>query len=371
MGSYATYRRHPLRAALGALLAFLLSASVLSFPLMQTPIAYADDDNQQLMEQVRSIRASVDSAQAEYLSATQYAEQISAQYETTQQTLSDLRSQLNNKKGELESLMIDEYKSPIVDTFLSALYGATGLDQVFAQLEYANRIVADRTRTTREVARLAAEAEEKSNELEAKKIASAQATEDAQAAKDVWNSHLDEMRPQIKQLRELYFAQVESTSGYAQLESALAYLEDIETATDAQVALLHAAYNTGYAGSNYCERWIEAVYRNAGISHGNYVGASDNMVANMRYDDLESIPVGALVFGSGTSAPYGHVGICVAAGTGNHDALILDNEGSRSKKAVPLSEWGEWQNAISYKNGRSGLFGWGYPDSITLEPIVY
>lgn len=340
----------------------------LSFP--QYSFAADASNNSEIMQQVKSLRTSIESSQREYLSAVQYAQQLDSQYEVTQKELDDLHKKLEDRKGDLDSIIIDEYKTPIVDTFLNAIVGSGTIEQVFEQIEYANRIAQDRIQTTGDVVTLSKKAEEKREELEIKKGATQQAMLEAEAAKSVWQERLDEMRPQIKKIRSEYFSQVADTTGYAQLDAALTYLEDVDSATDEQIRILQAAYNTGYSGSNYCERWAEAVFRNAGVAHGNFISANSAAQSYVRNTDLNSIPVGALVYGSGTSVPYGHVGICVAAGTGNMDALIIDNEGSRTKTAVPLYEWAEWQTAYSWSFGKSGLYGWGYPDSIVLEPVT-
>lgn len=304
----------------------------------------------------------------------QRTSELQAQSDELSAQLSDIRSRMADKREKLSQLLVQEYKAPTIQSFISAISEAGSLDEALRQFEYANLIAQDRANTIADIRSLTREADESLEEVEMKKAEAARASADAEAAQSSWDEQLSELRPQLKALREQYWVQAEATEGASQLDAALAYLEDIDGVTDVQVALLRSAYRTGYAGADRCESWTERVYRNAGIAIPSYIGAAQDAQANMVSDDLEVIPVGALVFGSGSGSymgsKYGHVGICVASGTGKGDALILDNEGSRTKKAQKLDEWSEWQVSTSWVSGKKGAFGWGYPASIKLDPIT-
>lgn len=348
-------------------------AAVMACALAMPSVALADTTDD-LMNEVKSIRASVDSAKAEYVSATQVSEQNDAQIAELQAQMETLDDDIASKRQKLSDILVREYKAPTSTSFIIALGEASSFDEALKQFEYANKVAEDRAKTIREINYLTEQAQENLEALELKKTESEMSKIEAEAAQSVFNEKLAEMRPQLKDIRDRYLAATANASGSAQLEQALAYLEDVDGTTEAQVALLRSAYRTGYAGADRCESWTEAVYRNAGYSIDRYIGAAQCAAALTKSNDLDTIPVGALVFGSGSGSymgqKYGHVGICVATGTGNDDALILDNEGSRTKTAVPLSEWSEWQVSTSWVSGKQGAFSWGYPDSVELAPAV-
>lgn len=351
---------------------FLLAAAM-AFSIVPAAPALADE-TEDLMSEVRNIRASIDSAKAEYVSATQVSEQIDAQISELQSQMEFLDDDIADKRRKLSDILVREYKAPTATSLIVAIGEASSLDEVLKQFEYANKVAEERAKTLRDIGNLTEQAQENLEALEMKRAESELAKADAEAAQSVFSDKLSEMRPQLKDIRERYLAATAGSSGSAQLEQALAYLEDVDGSTEAQVALLKSAYRTGYAGGDRCEAWAEAVYRNAGYSIGRYIGAAQCAQALTVSDDLDTIPVGALVFGSGSGsymgATYGHVGICVASGTGNGDALVLDNEGSRTKTAVPLDEWSEWQTSTSWVSGKRGAFAWGHPDSVSLTPAA-
>lgn len=347
----------------------------MSIPLAAiTPSQAYADDAESIMAQVNSIKASIDSAKNEYVSATQVSEQIDAQIAEIQAQMENLDTDIDAKRAKLADILVREYKNPTSSSFITAIGEASSLDEALKQFEYANKVTEDRAKTIREIDGLTEQAQEKFEEYGLKKTESELAKSDAEAAQAVFDDMLEEIRPQLQELRSAYLATATDSSGTAQLESAIEYLENIDGATEAQIALLKSAYRTGYAGADRCEAWTESVYRNAGYSISRYIGAAQCAQALTRSTDLDAIPVGALVFGSGSGssmgAKYGHVGICVASGTGNGDALIIDNEGSRTKTAVPLDEWSEWQVSTSWVSGKQGAFAWGYPDSVSLAPVA-
>lgn len=338
----------------------------------QNTVAYAQSA-EDLMEEVRALRSRVDSAKSEYLSATQVVEQLSAQQSELQTQMEQYDGDIAAKRAKLADIVVREYKSPTAASFIQALGEAGSLDEALKQYEYVNKVVEDRARVLREIDELTEAAQENMEALEMKKSEGQSAALAAEAAQAAFNEELVAMKPQLKKIREEYLAAVANSTGNAQLEAAMTYLEDVDGITDVQADLLRSAYRTGYAGGDRCESWTEAVYRNAGYSIDRYIGAAQCAAALTKSNDLDTIPVGALVFGSGSGSymgqRYGHVGICVASGTGNGDALIIDNEGSRTKTAVLLKEWSEWQVSVSWVSGKQGAFAWGYPDSVELSPV--
>ena len=125
--------------------------------------------------------------------------------------------------------------------------------------------------------------------------------------------------------------------------------------TEEQGAIIKSAYSTPYSGSNMCEAWAENVYRNAGIDVPLMASAYAAWSEYGRSDDMDSIPPGSWVYGSGTDVVNNHVGIYVGSG------LVMDNEASKSKTAVKMDRWLSWQTAVGVGTGTSGWFGWGYP----------
>lgn len=335
-------------------------------------ISYAEPTADELISEVSALKASVSASQSEYLSSLQKAAELESQQKALAAEIVEIETSIENKKEKLAQMLVNEYKSPTARSIIVALSEADSLESALRQVEYASLVVESRANTIAEIRHLRDRAQEALEEAEIKREYVVEASDAAKAATSDWGAKLDEIKPKVSALRDKYWSKVATSSGADQLNAALSYLEDVEGLTSTQAELLKSAYSTGYAGADRCESWTEAVYRNAGIKIGQYIGAAQAAQALTKSEDLDVIPVGALVFGSGSGSSmgkkYGHVGICVASGTGKGDALILDNEGSRKKKAVPLDEWSSWQVSTSWVSGKQGAFAWGYPDSIELSP---
>lgn len=332
--------------------------------------AFADEssDPNALMDQVRNVRSQIDESQTKYLSAVQESAQYQAQLDEAQNELTNIQNELADKQAFLGTICKTEYRDPIAKTMLDALLSSTSFGDVIQKIEYANKLMQQRADAAASIAKLESDQLDKMSDIQTKKDASDQAAKEATESENSWKAKLNDMRPQLEQIRSAYLATMNGKAGNSQLESAINYLQDVDGMTDIQQRILRAAYSTPYCGSNYCEKWVMNVYRNAGIQMGMYATAWDDYCALNVSNDVDAAPVGALAYSSGTGIYAGHVGIVVAAGTGNKDALILDNEGSRTMKAVTVKEWESWMRP-SPNNGKNGMFGWGYPRSITIAPV--
>lgn len=108
-----------------------------------------------------------------------------------------------------------------------------------------------------------------------------------------------------------------------------------------------------------CAQWVTGVYIAAGINPPPYGDAIDmwNHYKHTGSTDMNNIPPGAIVCGSGTGymgSIYGHVGIYVGNG------LVAHNVGRHVVE--PLSDWCAWQTANC--QGHVGWIGWVYPPGV-------
>lgn len=136
--------------------------------------------------------------------------------------------------------------------------------------------------------------------------------------------------------------------------------------TDVSQAILDAVNKTPSPGAGLCQKWVDDVYENAGLSLERCNSAYDSYKANGVSTDRDNIPIGAAVYGTGTgnSGPYGHVGIYIG------DGKVVDNVGPIQTQT--LDEWISWQenkpqnsnNVLTDLNGESkhGWLGWGWAD---------
>ena len=141
---------------------------------------------------------------------------------------------------------------------------------------------------------------------------------------------------------------------------------EMDAMTDVSQAILDAINKTPSPGAGLCQKWVDDVYENAGLSLERCNSAYDSYKANGVSTDRDNIPIGAAVYGTGTgnSGPYGHVGIYIG------DGKVVDNVGPIQTQT--LDEWVSWQenkpqnsnNVLTNLNGESthGWLGWGWAD---------
>ena len=117
-----------------------------------------------------------------------------------------------------------------------------------------------------------------------------------------------------------------------------------------------SASGGGYDGS--CERWAEVTWENAtGITRQNQEGAYQAWEQFGVSESRDNIPVGAMVYGSGSGsdgAQWGHVGIYVG------DGMVADQGG-----VTDIDSWVSWQTADCH--GHTGWIGWGWQNNIDLS----
>ncbi len=125
--------------------------------------------------------------------------------------------------------------------------------------------------------------------------------------------------------------------------------------TDISERIIAAAQITPWPGASLCQAWVRAVYANAGLGDVAYPKAVDAYRANVVSTQMDNIPIGAAVYGTGTGAyGAGHVGIYI----GNGQVMDSVSSGIRTQS---LQEWVAWQENYGFMvDGRTGWLGWGW-----------
>ena len=125
--------------------------------------------------------------------------------------------------------------------------------------------------------------------------------------------------------------------------------------TDISERIVAAAQITPWPGASLCQAWVRAVYANAGLGDVAYAKAVDAYRANVVSTEMDSIPIGAAVYGTGTGAyGAGHVGIYI----GNGQVMDSVSSGIRTQS---LEEWVAWQENYGFTvDGKTGWLGWGW-----------
>lgn len=125
--------------------------------------------------------------------------------------------------------------------------------------------------------------------------------------------------------------------------------------TDISERIIAAAKITPWPGASLCQAWVRAVYANAGLGDVAYAKAVDAYRANVVSTEMDNIPIGAAVYGTGTGAyGAGHVGIYIGNGQ------VMDSVGS-GIRTQSLQEWVAWQENYGFVvDGRTGWLGWGW-----------
>lgn len=349
------------------ILGMILSLSLVAVSPLATPsVAYADE-LEDLENEIRDIRDRLSEAQSTYIDSLRIQEESERQVGEEQAKLDDIQGRLDSQQDSLSSIIRMQYTYGADSSMLAVITSSDNLTEITETMDYLRGMENKKLATTNQVLDLRNAQADVLSALEHDKEEAQRAAEEAEANQRSLETELDDLRPRINDLMGEVKARLNGSSGSAQLQEAMSFLENIDGISETQAAIVRSAYRTGYAGGSRCEAWAENVYRNAGIPINSYTSAYTDYADNFVSDSKDDAVVGALMYGSGTSGPYSHVGICVFNGGGGPDTIyVMDNEGSRSGKAVTLTEWLKWQTATSWNNGRSGWFGWGYPDGADL-----
>ena len=340
---------------------------IVTFNFASADKACADDDAEltELIAQARSIKGEIDAAKAEYLTAVQQAEDMAAQQREEEAKLAELDTQLAIARENLNQVVRAAYKTGNGTSMWDLVVGAQTLDEALAGLQYLQTIADEREKVVTEIARLEKEQAELPEKLaEQKRLAEEHALQ-ADVGKEVFEKKLDEIQPQLDKMRNAVAARISNSSGSAQMNEILDYLDMIGESTDNQVAIIKSAYRlTGSGGYDQrCEAWAEACIRNAGLSMPAYISAWDDCKANKVSSDMSEAKAGCLIYAAGSGYMgnlYGHVGVIVYA-DGDPDHIRVCDSVSASGTSQTLSEWLSWQTSVNSETGATGLFGWGYP----------
>ena len=114
--------------------------------------------------------------------------------------------------------------------------------------------------------------------------------------------------------------------------------------TDVSNRLLQSAESTPWSGVQLCLNWVDNVYDNAGVTPDRKYSASEAANAHIISKDRNKIPVGAAVYGNGSSS-LGHVGMYIGNGK------VKDNT-DKGLRIIELDRWIQEQ----------GFKGWGWED---------
>lgn len=126
--------------------------------------------------------------------------------------------------------------------------------------------------------------------------------------------------------------------------------------TDISQRLIDAANNTAWPGAGLCARWVDDVYDTAGIAPCRHYSAYESYKHHCISTDMSAIPIGAAVYGtgSGSSGPYGHIGIYIG------DGKVIDSQNGGIIVST-MEEWLSWQ--VDVLDGKQGWLGWGWEDN--------
>ena len=132
--------------------------------------------------------------------------------------------------------------------------------------------------------------------------------------------------------------------------------------TDISEAIVRAAQTTPSPGAGLCQAWVRQVYANAGLPNVYYTGAYQAFQQTCVSTDVNNIPIGAAVYGTGSANnPYGHVGIYVGDINGDGKGEVMDNVSS-GIRTQSLEDWIAWQVEAGNTQcgGTPGWLGWGW-----------
>ena len=329
--------------------------------------AWADDDAEltELIAQARSIKSEIDATKSEYLTAVQQAEDMAAQQRDEESKLAELDAQLAVARESLNQVVRASYKTSNGATMWDLVVGAQTLDEALAAMQYLQTLADEREKVVAEIAKLEKEQAEMPEKLAEQKRLAEEHAQQAEVGREVFEKKLEEIQPQLDKMRDAVAARISNTSGTAQMNEILDYLDMIGESTDNQVSIIKSAYRmTGAGGYDQrCEAWAEAVVRNAGLDMPAYISAWEDCKANQVSSDISEAKAGCLIYAAGVGYMgdlYGHVGVIVYA-DGDPDHIRICDSASASGTSQTLSEWLSWQTSVNSETGKTGLFGWGYP----------
>ena len=174
----------------------------------------------------------------------------------------------------------------------------------------------------------------------------------------------------IKQMKTQFAVEVSEIYSTSSISNG-GYITYSGKVTETMLRIVEAARGdfAGNATANQCWDWAGDTYGAIGLDWkihgiGAYQAWQDRLSKDVKWStDINTIPPGAFVFGTGRgsnlggSVYYGHVGIYLGDGT------IADNIGGVDISSV--NEWISWQTDVI--DGQQGWLGWVYPISEDIE----
>ena len=349
-----------------SIVASVLASIILLFSFeynLQTAYADEAEDLKTVVAEFNDAESSIKALQNEYIAAVRIETELTAQIDVLEEDLAKLEGQISQHQETLGKIAVAGYKEPSVELLINVILDSENIEDARRNLEYTLCVLNYESEIIEELDDLKSEQELKTVEAAEKKRTLEDQKIHLASVKEQMEKRKEGLSEEIVDLRAKLAAVSADKSAKEQMENILNYLSSVSDLTETQEAIIRSAYTTPYAGGNLCEAWAEQVYRNAGVPVPLLESAMAGKEKYFISDSTDNIPPGAWVYGSGVGymgALYGHVGIYVGNG------LIMDNEGSRTKKAVPIEQWVSWQTAS--QNGKTGWYGWGYPGGLDFNP---
>lgn len=330
--------------------------------------AYATDEAtaSSVISKANSLKQQIADAQAAYLKAVADQGEAEAERDEAQTALDSTNASLTEARDRLSAIVKNSYSAES-SRLSQILSGSHTLSDMLSLISDSTKVENDVSEQTQEVADLQVQQQQQLDDCNAKIQAATDAANEAQAQKEQFQNSLSGMAGEIQAVSSELSKEIAAEPTKAsQMQSTLNYMNDVYNITETQARIISAAFQTSYAGANYCEAWVYHVYDNAGYTMPAYPDAYSDYLANVKSRSMTDIKAGALLYCSGSGSVYGHVGIALtdSLGSDGMDTLIIDNENSRTGVKT-MREWLQWQ-AVCPNNGIKGFFGWGYPDSVNL-----
>lgn len=362
----------------GAAAAVFALATVPLWRWVASPVrAYADESSDAILAQAKELRNQLIAAQSQYYEAIARQEAANTQKADAEKRLGEIEEQLSGEQDKLGRLMHGNYVgSSRFEQLASIVTKSSDLDEMIEGLTYYNNLTDRQTDAVNSVKELQRQQEETIAEIERQAEEAAKQAEEASQREEELQAKIAELQPQINEIASQVSEEALTSTASAAYEPIINYLTSVQDLTENQQKIIKSALQlTGFQGSNYCERFVNRAVSNAGFDVPGYASAYDDFLANCKTTDLNDARPAALIFSSGNSLMFNHVGLVVSVGyeddgvTVDPDKLIIvDNESHNRSGLYTLTEWTSWMRSGPHNGGKKGFWGFGqYPGA----PIGY
>ena len=340
------------RAAIGAVLAGMsfLGSGVISLSSPSAAYALTASEQDAILAQAKDLRSQLSEAEGAYYEAVARKEGAEMQRQQAEEQLTEIEGQLSSEQEILGTLLRSDYMgSSRLETITNILSCSDDVDTLLERIAYYQNLTAKQTSAVESVVELRDQQQQAIDEIDKQIEEIDKQTALEEQKQQELHEKIAEIQPQINEIADAVMDSALSTDKNSALEPIMSYLTSVSDVTDAQSRILKSAMQlTQYAGSNYCERWVNQVYRNAGFDVPGYASAYADYLANGTHSLSEARP-GALLFGAGSSTVYNHVMIVVSVvfeddgvTVDKTKSLCIDNELARAGRVATWAEQEEW-----------------------------